>query len=106
MSEAGHPPVGLRTHELAAVRRVLEEAFGPDADFCVFGSRARLDLEGGDLDLFVRVPGHAPDEVAVGRVADRVEGVMEERHTDLLVLGTEDEPERIHRIALETGVRI
>lgn len=105
MSEAGPPPIRLRPRELAAVRRVLEEAFGPEAAFYVFGSRARPDLRGGDLDLFVRVPGHAPDEAAVWRIAHRVERVLGERHTDLLVLGTEEEPDRIHRIALETGVR-
>ena len=105
MSEVAVRGIRLRPHEIAAVRRVLTEAFGPDAEFYVFGSRARLDLRGGDLDLFVRVPGHAPDERVVDRVADAVERVMDERHTDLLVLGTEDEPARIHRIAMETGMR-
>ena len=97
--------IRLRPHEVAAVRAILLDAFGPEAEFYVFGSRARLDLKGGDLDLFVRVPGHAPDEAVIWRIEDRIEKAMEERHTDLLVLGTEDAPERIHAVALETGVR-
>jgi hypothetical protein len=54
---APHPPVRLRAEEIAAVKRIVAEHFGADAEVRVFGSRARLDQRGGDLDLHVRVPG-------------------------------------------------
>ena len=37
------PPVRLRPEEIAAVKRIVAEHFGPDAEVRVFGSRARLD---------------------------------------------------------------
>ena len=43
------------------MKRIIAEHFGADAEVRVFGSRARLDQRGGDLDLHVRVPGETPD---------------------------------------------
>ena len=51
------PPVRLRPEEIAAVKRIVAEHFGPDAEVRVFGSRARLERAGGDLDLHVRGAG-------------------------------------------------
>ena len=88
MSAPPLPPVQLRPEEIAAVR--------------VFGSRARLDMRGGDLH--VRVPsGTPPFGVEVG-VADVLEKAMDDRHVDLVLLGTEDPPRRIDEVALATGV--
>ena len=60
------PPVRLRPEEIAAVKRIVAEHFGPEAEVRVFGSRARPDQRGGDLDL--HVTGDAPqriDQVAI-----------------------------------------
>ncbi len=98
------PPVRLRPEEIAAVKRVVAEHFGPDAEVRVFGSRARLDARGGDLDLHVLVPGKAPDWQVEARAVSDIEHALDDRHTDLLVLGREDAPRRIDQVALETGV--
>ena len=98
------PPVRLRPEEIAAVKRIVAEHFGPAAEVRVFGSRARLEARGGDLDLHVLVPGVAPDGRAELRAVDDIERALHDRHTDLLVLGRDEVPRRIDEVALATGV--
>ena len=98
------PPVRLRPEEIAAVKRIVAEHFGPEAEVRVFGSRARLDARGGDLDLHVRVPGKAPGWKVEARAVDDIERALDDRHTDLLVLGSDEPPQRIDEVALATGV--
>ena len=98
------PPVRLTPEEIAAVKRIVAEYFGPAAEVRVFGSRARLEARGGDLDLHVLVPGTAPDwQAEAGAVSD-IEHALHDRHTDLLVLGRDESPRRIDQVALATGV--
>lgn len=98
------PPVRLRPEEIAAVKRIVSEHFGPEAEVRVFGSRARLDARGGDLDLHVRVPGEAPGWRVEARAANEIERALDDLHVDLLLLGTVETPQRIDQVAMETGV--
>jgi predicted nucleotidyltransferase len=98
------PPVRLHAEEIAAVKRIVAEYFGPGAEVRVFGSRARLDARGGDLDLHVLVPGRAPDSAVEIRAGTMLESAMDDRHVDLLVLGRDETPRRIDQVALDTGV--
>ena len=86
------------------MRRIVAEHFGPEAEVRVFGSRARLDQRGGDLDLHVRVPGEAPGPHVEGRASDAIKRALDDLHVDLLLLGTGDAPQRIDQVAIETGV--
>lgn len=98
------PPVRLRPEEIAAVKRIVAEHFGPAAEVRVFGSRARLEARGGDLDLHVLVPGKAPDWTMETRAGARLEAALDDLHVDLLVLGTEEPHRRIDEVAQATGV--
>ncbi len=86
------------------MKRIIAEHFGPEAEVRVFGSRADLSKRGGDLDLHVRVPGGTPPFAMEIRVANVIEKAMEERHVDLVLLGSADPPRRIDEVALATGV--
>ena len=82
----------------------MRELFGVTASVRLFGSRARDDLRGGDIDLFVEVePGQASIINEQGwrdRIAPEVAGLR----TDIVL------PERgapftpLERIALRDGV--
>ena len=102
--DAPPPPVRLKPEEIAAVKRIIAEHFGPGAEVRVFGSRARLDQRGGDLDLHVRVPGEAPAMEVETRAAAAIERALDDRRTDLLVLAAGEKPRRIDEVALATGV--
>ncbi len=104
MADPPLPPVRLRPEEIAAVKRIVAEHFGPAAEVRVFGSRARLDQRGGDLDLHVRVPGETPGWEAEARAAGAIERGLDDLHVDLLLLGTGNAPQWMYRAAMETGV--
>ncbi|CAA9246964.1 MAG: hypothetical protein AVDCRST_MAG08-1908 [uncultured Acetobacteraceae bacterium] len=98
------PPVRLGPEEIAAVKPIVAEHFGPEAEVRVFGSRARLDQRGGgDLDLHVRLPGEKPGWPAEDRAADAIERALDDLHVDWLLLGSGDAPQRIDEVAMETG---
>lgn len=96
--------VRLRPEEIAAVKRIIAENFGPAAEVRVFGSRADVTKRGGDLDLHVLVPGQAPGWQVEGRAGVLLEDALDELHVDLLVLGRAETPRRIDQVALATGV--
>ena len=98
------PPVRLRPEEIAAVKRIVAEHFGPAAEVRVFGSRARLEARGGDLDLHVLVPAKAPEWTTDARAGARLEAALDDLHVDLLVLGTDEARRRIDDVAQSTGV--
>jgi predicted nucleotidyltransferase len=98
------PPVRLRQAEIAAIKRIVAAHFGPAAEVRVFGSRADPAKRGGDLDLHVLVPGKAPGWRVELRAGGEIEAALDDRHTDLLVLGREETPRRIDQVALQTGV--
>lgn len=84
----------LSAAEIAAVRRIVAEHFGPEAEVRVFGSRADPTKRGGDPDLRVIVPGPVPPPAETGlRAADAIERAPDDRHVDLIVPGR-DEPRR------------
>lgn len=98
------PPVRLRPEEIAAVKRIVAEHYGAAAELRVFGSRADPAKRGGDLDLHVRLPGPNPGLPVEARCVGAIEQALEDRHTDLVVLGADEAPRRIDEVALATGV--
>lgn len=86
------------------MKRIVAEHFGSNAEVRVFGSRAKLDLKGGDLNPHARVPGGTPPSGVEVRVANVIEKAMDDRHVDLILLGAKDRPRRIDEVALATRV--
>ena len=97
------PAVRLTAKEIADIKHIVVEAFGPEATVRVFGSRARLDVRGGDLDLLIEIPRAVPDEVT-WQVQGRIERALDDLSTDLLVRPLDREPRRIERVARDQGV--
>lgn len=94
----------LLPHEAEAIRAAVLEVFGPTARIRLFGSRARDDLKGGDIDLFVEVePGQA-SIANEQRLRDRIAPAVEDLRTDIILheRGTPFTP--LERIALRDGV--
>ena len=60
-----------------AIKLSAREAFGDTVVVRLFGSRARDDLRGGDIDLHIEVdPGHGTDvelDLFESRLFDRIE---------------------------------
>ena len=96
----------LKPFEIDAIKRCAAEAFGPDAVVVrLFGSRARDDLRGGDIDLHVQVgPGGRGDFRAECAFLNKLEREIGELRVDVVVLGPGESPRAIDRIALAEGI--
>jgi len=96
-------PAGL-PREVEAIRAAVREVFGPTARILLFGSRARDDLKGGDIDLFVEVePGQA-SIANEQRLRDRIAPAVEDLRTDVTLHERGAAFTPLERIALRDGV--
>ncbi|MEK7385467.1 MAG: nucleotidyltransferase domain-containing protein [candidate division NC10 bacterium] len=94
----------LLPHEVEAIRAAVREVFGPTARIRLFGSRARDDLKGGDIDLFVEVePGQA-SIANEQRLRDRIAPAVEDLRTDVILHERGAAFTPLERIALRDGV--
>lgn len=87
-----------------AIRAAVREVLGPTARIRLFGSRARDDLKGGDIDLFVEVePGQA-SIANEQRLRDRIAPAGEDLRTDVILHERGAALTPLERIALRDGV--
>jgi predicted nucleotidyltransferase len=94
----------LLPHEVEAIRAAGREVFGPNARIHLFGSRARDDLRGGDIDLFVEVePGQA-SITNEQLLRDRIAPAVEDLRTDVILHERGAPFTPLARIALRDGV--
>ena len=91
----------LSSKERQAIREVAA-ASDPEAEVYLFGSRARDDMRGGDIDLLVMSQCVDADERR--RMKLKLMDRLGERKIDLLVARDTTQP--LVRIALAEGVRI
>lgn len=68
----------LREDEIRTIRDEVTQAFGPEAVVRLFGSRVDDSRRGGDIDLYIEVPGN--DRM-------RIEGERQLLHALLTRLG-------------------
>ena len=93
-----HPP------EVEAIRAAVRQIFGPAATVRLFGSRARDDLKGGDIDLFVEVePGQA-SIANEQRLRDRISPAVQDLRTDIILHERGAAFTPLERIALRDGI--
>lgn len=97
----------LSEQDQATIRETAREVFGDGAQVIVFGSRARDDLRGGDIDLLVQLPCADPEahrkELTFGA---RLQMRLGDQPIDIITLDPETETKPIHREALRTGVAL
>lgn len=91
----------LSAEEQQAIRTVVADA-DPEAEVFLFGSRARDDARGGDIDLLILSTRIGPEERRMMklRLLDR----LGERKIDLVV--AKDTLQPLVRIAQAEGVRL
>ena len=90
--------------EVEAIRRAVRDVFGEAARARVFGSRAREDLKGGDLDLFVEVEPGAASIANEQRLRDVIAPALDDLRVDIILHERGQALTPIGRIALRDGV--
>ena len=96
----------LKQNELLSIVRVIQNVIpaGQLQAIWLFGSKARLDAKGGDIDLWIEcLQERAIDPVWPRRIRMRLEEELGEQKIDLVLAGPESEIEdRQKRAFLET----
>ena len=96
--------VRLSEKDLKIITETAKEVFG-DCKVYLFGSRTDPDKKGGDIDLLIVLDYTPSDEAELEFLAKlRRKGIL--RKVDLLTLHPKKEVRRIHKTALEEGIRI
>ena len=76
----------LSPYQRDVIHRVTSEIATPLAKVYVFGSRARSDLRGGDIDLLIELPQPRDDCFALGiQIGARIERQLGQQRLDILV---------------------
>ena len=97
----------LHPDDKTAILLTTKEVFGADATVRLFGSRVDDSKRGGDIDLYVEVPGHLDDGFSKELELNSVlQSRIGEQKIDIVARGSEDEIKPIHQAALSTGVKL
>jgi len=94
----------LHPREVEAIRTAERQILGPTATIRLFGSRARDDLKGGDIDLFVEVePGQA-SVANEQRLRDTIAPAVQDLRSDIILHERGAAFTPLERIALRDGI--
>lgn len=96
----------LSQQEKDAIITSAKEAFGPQVEVWLFGSRVDDNAKGGDIDLYIEVP--AIDSPVMRKITFklRLEDRIGERKVDVVLHQRCNEELPIHQIAKAEGVKL
>lgn len=99
--------VRLSAWEIEIIRATASRLLGDHARICVFGSRAREDEKGGDIDLLVETQQHLTNRVASAcRLASELQMQLGDQKIDVIIIDPATREQPIHQIARQTGVML
>ncbi len=97
----------LTNREITIIKDTARRMFGEDVRVWLFGSRVDDSKRGGDTDLYLET-----DEIleSTGQAASRFNAELQmqlgEQKIDVLVVDPATPRQKIHEIAVSTGIRI
>lgn len=101
------PKVRLSARELEVIRATVSRLLGDRTHIHIFGSRAREDERGGDIDILVETEQQLPGRVASAcRLASELQMQLGDQKIDVIIIDPETREQPIHRIARKTGVML
>ena len=101
------PKVRLSAKEIEIIRATVHRLLGDDARIRIFGSRARLDEKGGDIDLLIETEQKLADRVSTAcRITSQLQMQLGDQKIDVIIVDPETPEQPIHQIARQTGVML
>lgn len=99
------PGVRLSAKEIEITRATVSRLFGDSTCIRIFGSRAREDEKGGDIDILIETERQLPDRVARAcQLASELQMQLGDQKIDVIIIDPETREQPIHQIARQTGV--
>ena len=101
------PRVRLLPKEMEIIRATVVRLLGDRTCIRIYGSRAREDEKGGDLDILVETECPLPNRVASAcRLASELQMQLGDQKIDVILIDPLTNKQPIHQIARQTGVMI
>lgn len=101
------PKIRLSAREIEVIRATARRLFGDRTLIRIFGSRARENEKGGDIDLLVETDQRLPNRVASAcRLASELQMQLGDQRIDVIVIDTATQEQPIHQVARQTGVML
>lgn len=101
------PRVRLTAREIEIIRATVIRLFGDRACIRIFGSRAREDEKGGDIDILIETDRQLPGRLASAcRLASELQMQLGDQKIDVIIIDPETRAQPIHQIARQTGVML
>lgn len=97
--------VRLSTTEINAIRAAVSRQLGDGACIRIFGSRARENEKGGDIDILIETEQQLSSRVATAcRLASELQIQLGDQKIDIIIADPATQEQTIHQIARQTGV--
>lgn len=97
--------VRLSAKEIQIIRATVSRLLGNRTSIRIFGSRAREDEKGGDIDILVETEQQLPSRVASAcRLISELQMQLGDQKIDVIIIDPETRAQPIHQIARQTGV--
>jgi len=101
------PRVRLSAREIEVIRATVTRLLGDRTCIRIFGSRARKDEKGGDIDILIETERQLPNRVAsVCRLVSELQMQLGDQKIDVIIIDPETREQPIHQIARQTGVML
>lgn len=91
--------------EVEVIRATVGRLLGDRTCIRIFGSRAREDEKGGDIDILIETERQLPNRVvSMCRLASELQMQLGDQKIDVIIVDPDTREQPIHRIARQTGV--
>ncbi len=105
MKSESKSTIRLSEREIEIIRTTVSGLIGDDATIRIFGSRARADEKGGDIDILVETGQPMPDRVkSACRLISELQMQLGDQKIDVIIIDPATREQPIHQIARQTGV--
>jgi predicted nucleotidyltransferase len=95
----------LTPSQIESIRRAAQSVLGPQVSIRLFGSRARNDLKGGDIDLLFETEHTVPNRAqAICSIQGALMRTLGDRKIDIVLKDARTPDAAVFKIARRTGV--
>jgi len=106
MSEV-KPRARLSAREIEIIRATVSRLMGDNTSIRIFGSRARVEEKGGDIDLLIETKERLPNKVTRAcRLVSELQMQLGDQKMDVIIIDPATREQLIHQIARQTGVML
>ncbi|MBX3616567.1 nucleotidyltransferase domain-containing protein [Nitrosomonas sp.] len=95
----------MSAREIETIRATVHRLLGGDARIRIFGSRAKVDERGGDIDILIETEQILTDRVSTAcRLTSQLQMQLGDQKIDVILIDPATPAQPIHQIARQTGV--